>query len=285
MSRRILIIDAGGTSTSWALINTCDRNVMPVELSTPGFNPAVCDKSTIDVALYPGRELLALCNELFYYGAGCGSDRVRTLLKEIFSRYVTEECEMHFESDLLGACRALLGDTPGISCIIGTGSNSCFYDGKNIIKQVRPLGYILGDEGSGTAIGKLIIREALRGNIDDADFMRAFYSLAGGDYDYIIERVYRTPAANAYLAQFARLATEYMHNPVICKLLNEAIDSFFYRCLSAYSLTEENKVSFVGSLAYALQEILKSCCEKHGAELVEVQKSPIEGLIRYHSKN
>lgn len=287
MTGSTLIIDAGGTSTKWAFITSGGREYF----TTPGINLAIASDRQLHDLIECGSELLGEASHIYFYGAGATGKETETKLLRAFSRYASDCIQIEVASDLLGACRSLFGDGSGIGCILGTGANSCYYNGKTsegIVRHIRPLGFILGDEGSGASLGKNLAAAALRDEIDDPIFIEEFYSMAGGAYEYIIKRIYRTPAANAYLASFAPLALKYKHLEQIEQIIVGNLTQFFSRFVSRYleDFARKDKVvdiGFVGSLALALSDEIARECSKYPLRLVDIQASPLEGLIKYHT--
>lgn len=231
---------------------------------------------------------------VFFYGSGI-TDAMKPKMEALLHiSFSGATCIA--ESDMLGAARALLGREQGVAVILGTGSNSCLYDGESIVRGVPPLGYILGDEGSGTAIGKAFLRLILREPGMSAVKER-FFSWAGMDYAGIIDRVYRQPLANRFLASISTFVGELLQGKADAKvgltdeeykllkeMLVQVYRDFVSHILYSYSFTEDT-VGFVGSIAFYFQEFIRAAMEEAGMKMGVIMRSPMEGLIRYHSSN
>ncbi len=184
---------------------------------------------------------------------------------------------------MLGAARSLCGNHSGIACILGTGSNSCFYDGEKIVSNVSPLGFILGDEGSGASLGKKLLSDILKNQLPK-EIKDDFFS----DYQQtpaeILENVYRRPFPNRYLAQFTVFLVKHISNPLISDLVESSFDEFISRNVIQYRDYKSNKVFFTGSVAYYFRNSLEKVIQKWNLDLGTIIQSPMEGLIDYHLK-
>ena len=291
-----LIADSGSTKTDWIFVAPDGTQSV---LHTDGINPARDARDIIYNVIY--HQLLAKTHSnsplkgenndslplregwggsVFFYGAGCISpfkENVQSVLEELFP-----DCHVEVESDLLGAARALCGHEPGIACILGTGSNSCLYNGKEIVMHTPPLGYILGDEGSGSMLGKTLLNGLFKGLLPE-DLKQAFcnkYSLSLPD---IIGRVYRQPAANAFLASLVPFIAEHRTHPAIHTMLVEAFSQFFVRNIAVYG-HGEMPVHCVGGIAFQFTEELNEAAARHGMQIGRILKRPIEAIVQYHLK-
>ena len=289
MSRTLLVADSGSTKTDWVLVSTDGTQSV---LHTDGINPARDARDIIYNVIYHqllaplqtsprgGRLSSSVLESIFFYGAGCiepFSQNVKSVLEELFP-----DCHVEVESDLLGAARALCGHEPGIACILGTGSNSCLYNGKEIVMHTPPLGYILGDEGSGSMLGKTLLNGLFKGLLPE-DLKQAFcdkYSLSLPD---IIGRVYRQPAANAFLASLVPFIAEHRTHPAIHTMLVEAFSQFFVRNIAVYG-HGEMPVHCVGGIAFQFTEELNGAAARHGMQIGRILKRPIEAIVQYHLK-
>ena len=185
-------------------------------------------------------------------------------------------------SDLLAAARAVCGREPGIACILGTGSNSCYYDGEKVVMNVSPLGYILGDEGSGAVLGKLLVGDVLKKQLPQhlCDKFMKEYNL---DYTTIITSVYRKPAANRFLAQFAPFLEHNIEEPAIHDIVFRSFTDFFKRNVASYPDYKKLPCNFVGSIALCEKAVLQEAAEALGITIGTVIKDPMEGLVKYHA--
>ncbi|MEG1586800.1 MAG: ATPase [Bacteroidales bacterium] len=279
----ILIADSGSTKTEWCL---CGRHETSVKVYTKGINPFYQSEKEISESI--GTELMSqLGNEdishIYFYGAGCAfpdkNKQIEAALKTWFPNAV---CEV--KSDLYGACRGLLGNSPGIACILGTGSNSCYYDGKEIISNISPLGFILGDEGSGAHLGKKMVAEFLKNQLPEdlkSKFLEEFQTSPGD----ILDHVYRQPFPNRYLAGLSRFLINHIDEPECYDLVHGCFREFFERNVMQYDFSDELPVNFVGSIAYHYREILERVASEFGLWIEKVDKNPIDGLVKYHTND
>ena len=275
----ILIADSGSTKTDWALQSVSGPLA---HFHTQGINPFHQERSIIVGILK--KELLPNLNpdkvsSVYFYGSGVRPELesvMMVLLKEMFPQ--ARQVEAH--SDLLGAARALCGHNYGIASILGTGANSCLYDGRTILQNTPALGYILGDEGSGGVLGKHFLHDLYKGVLSEnirLEFERE-YGLTMAD---VIQRVYREPMPNRFLASLAPFIHRHLSDPAVrCLVINNFRDFFRYN-IRPYGLSNM-KVSFVGSIAWHFREQLAEAAQTEGFSLGAILKSPIEGLLHYH---
>ena len=278
-----LVVDSGSTKTDWGFFS----NVYDVKTAkTQGINP--CHQSGEEIRTIIRSELLpdiqdidtAAVNEVFYYGAGCATESICAQMSGILKEFFPNAA-ITVESDMLGAARALCGKTEGVACVLGTGSNSCLYNGNIIVDQVPSLGYILGDEGSGAALGRRFISDCLKRQMPDAvskEFMERF-SLSK---DLIIENVYRKPLPNRYIAGFVPFIYEKRFVPEVHKMLIQCFSEFFTRNVINYH-KPWLPVHFVGSLAGLFADELKETADSLGMTLGNIMASPMNGLVNYHA--
>jgi N-acetylglucosamine kinase-like BadF-type ATPase len=275
----MLIADSGSTKTQWALVSADGGSVAR---TTGGINPVHIPAGEVEVLLQSefaterGR-VDAVC----FYGAGCLPSTCGAMTGVLSRFFGTDDVVV--ESDLLGALRGVLGDRPGVGCILGTGSNSALYDGRQVVKHIPPLGYLLGDEGSGADLGKRLIGNLLKGLLPE-DLTAAFWQAYPLGYEEIIEAVYRRPGANRFLAQFAPFLCQHIDHPAAQTIVDGAFVAFVERNLLAYDGIRELPVSFTGSIAFYFEAPLRRVLERYGLTLGTVEQSPLPGLIRYHAK-
>lgn len=276
-----LIADSGSTKTDWVFVASDGTQV---ERHTDGINPARDARDIIYnvirhdllTQLPPITQLKAI----YFYGAGCiepFSQTIRSIFNELLPG-----CTVEVESDLLGAARALCLHEPGIACILGTGSNSCLYDGENIAKHTPPLGYILGDEGSGSFLGKTLISDIYKG-ILPGELRQAFCEKYGMGLSDIIERIYRHPAANTFLASFVPFIAEHSTHPAIHTLLTDAFRLFFTRNIATYG-HKNLPINCVGGIAYQFEEELREAATTVGMKIGRISRRPIESIVQFHLK-
>ena len=272
-----LIFDAGSTKTDVCLVSE-GGEMRSLELS--GINPFFMDAEVIRGEL--GRACaLASPSDIgfvFYYGAGCVADYEPLFMDMLSALFPNAIVEAH--SDLYAACRATLGDAPGIACILGTGSNSCYYDGSRIVRNVSPLGYVLGDEGSGAVLGKALVGDVLKG-CAPADVSERFWKWCGLDYQTIIRRVYKDQFPNRFLATFSRFLAENIDMAYCRGVVEHSFSSFFERNILQYP-SDVRSVGFVGSVAFHLSDILCEVADRYGYAVRTVVGRPMEALVAYH---
>ena len=273
-----LIADSGSTKVDWRAIKD-DGSI--VEISTEGINPVFITPEEIVKIL--SQKLLPVIGpgvkNVYFYGAGVVSPQLIATLSESFKK-VFPESETFAASDVLAAARALCGHNPGIACIMGTGSNSCFYNGENIAKNVRAGGFILGDEASGGVLGKKLISDFIKGLLP-AHIQAEFDKRYDLDYMKVVEKVYKQPMPSRFLASFAPFINEFIADPYMENLVNTSFDEFFKRNISQYDY-KNHTVNFVGSIAYYFKDKLVAAAERNGMKVGRVLKTPIEGLVEYH---
>ncbi|WP_288207182.1 ATPase [uncultured Parabacteroides sp.] len=276
----ILIADSGSTKTDWCVI---ERGKPALRFQTRGMNPFFQTEEEIgkeiETGLLPALKDL-IPSAVYFYGAGCAFPEKNEMIRRSVNRYLPVPVEVG--SDLLAAARALCGDEPGIACILGTGSNSCYYDGKEIIKNVSPLGFILGDEGSGAVLGKLLIGDVLKNQLPPA-LKEQFLTQYGLTPASIMDKVYRQPFPNRFLAGLSPFIREHLDEPAIWELVTRSFLAFFTRNVKQYDCFEL-PVHLVGSVAWYYQDILKDIAFDLGLHLGAIAQSPMEGLIAYHGK-
>lgn len=279
--KNILIADAGSTKVEWVIVSA-ECNVES-RCTTHGLNALMADAPDIESLFSKAKSLLNFegeIDEINYYGAGCATPAICSKIRKCLAKVWKVE-SINVESDLLGAARALLGRKPGIACILGTGSNSCLYDGVNIAVNVPSLGFILGDEGSGAALGKRLVSDAFKGHLPELvkDNFLNLYELS---LEEILEYTYRRPAANRFLASLVPFLKDYLWNPYVYSIVREEFISFLRRNVAMYSGSRSLPLSFVGSIAYHFEDVLKEAADNQGFKVDKIEKSPIEGLIKFH---
>ena len=278
----ILIADCGSTKIDWCVVN--DGKVVE-QIFTSGINALLMTEEQI-------REMLAAelaekvkgyaIESVYYYGAGCLFDDICANVRRAIAHNVPTAKTIEVHSDLLAAARALCGQNEGIACILGTGSNSCYYNGKEIVDNVSPLGYILGDEGSGAVLGKLLVGDVLKNQLPK-ELCEKFLAEYDLDRQKIIEGVYKKPAANRFLASLSPFLIKNIEEPAIHRLVLNAFKSFFVRNIENYSNYKSMPVSFVGSVAFYYKDVLAEAAKALDITIGTIIKSPMEGLVKYHS--
>lgn len=277
----ILVADSGSTKTQWILFNDAKKNDL---FTTPGINPFYQDTESIVKNIGPllVKNAIIQPHKIFFYGAGCANKKEEIVLNALHQ--IFPDSEIFVGSDLLGAARALCQNKEGIACILGTGSNSCYYDGKNIVSHVSPLGYILGDEGSGAVLGKTLISDILKNQLPEIVSQRFFESYQL-DVNSILDSAYKQPFPNRYFAQFSKFISANIEIPEIEKIVLESFEEFITRNVLQYEQALSTNISFTGSIAFFFKEQLIKSLEKFNLTPSLITKAPLEDLITYHKQN
>lgn len=274
-----LLADGGSTKIDWVWMENGEK---ALQFFTPGVNPSLLQSKDVKTLLdnYLSAELksVACPDEIHFYGAGCRGEAA-AVMKEAFES-LFPEAEVCVYTDLLAAARALCGDEAGLVCILGTGSNSCLYDGGEIIQNVSPLGYILGDEGSGAVLGKRLAGDVFKEQLPK-DLSEKFKKEVCADVSTLVQHVYREPAANRYLASFTKFLSENIQRSEIQELITEEFERFFQRNIRVYQRPDW-PVNFVGSIAWFFKAQLEVAARNTGFRVGRVLRSPMDGLLRYH---
>jgi N-acetylglucosamine kinase-like BadF-type ATPase len=275
-----LIADSGATKAEWCLL----KNGKKKTVFTQGISPYFLNTDQItDLLLKELRPKLKNeeVDEVYYYGTGCANPNNAISVKKAVSK-VFEGAKVEVNHDLMAAARALCGRKKGIACILGTGSNSCYYDGKKIVKNSPGLGYVLGDEGSGAYLGKKVIQYYLYGTFDD-ELRGRFDAIYTTNASEILENVYKKPMPNRYLAGFCQFLAENRGHYMIENIIEDGLNDFFFTHLCKYRETWTLPVSFAGGVAFGFQDVLKQLCNSYEFEAGKIMKNPMEGLLEYHS--
>lgn len=276
-----LIAESGSTRTEWALV---EDNHLVQRVFTEGLNPFFQTRREISRSVrlgLPESFFKKKLDQVYYYGAGCSSYEKKNILgASLVAQFKTP---IQVESDLLAAARGLFKCEAGIACILGTGSNSCFYDGKIIVKNVKAAGYILGDEGSGAVLGKLFLADLLKGPAPK-ELANEFHEKFRISVNDVMESVYNLPFPNRFLGTIAYFLGDYMDNEYVYNLLTNNLRSFFNRNVCQYDYINY-PIRFVGSLAYAYPDILQEVAQEFGVEIDVIEETPMNGLIEFHSMN
>jgi len=278
----IIIADSGSTKTEWRVIEGKGAEKSYI---TSGLNPYLLTGDNIYQLFkeeLPGLEGLSV-SDIYFYGTGCNNAEKENVIKGSLSRFF-EAAEVHVSSDLLAAARSLCMNDEGIACIIGTGSNSCYYDGKVIISNVSPLGYILGDEGGGAFIGKNllsgVLKKQLPGYVID-NFYKA-YPLSRAE---ILDNVYSRPFPNRFLGQFTRFVSDNIHVPELQNIIISGFDDFIRRNVLQYPEAKELPIHFTGSVAFYFRSYLEELIKKYRLHPGKITLKPMDDLVTYHINN
>lgn len=276
----ILIADSGSTKTDWVAIQD---GTAVASTQTSGINPVlqseeeVCKEIATNVApTFAGKDI----TQIFFYGAGCLPEKIEGVRNAIAASFPQAEIEV--QSDLVGAAIALCGSQPGIACILGTGSNTCFWDGEAVEKHVSPLGFILGDEGSGAVLGKNLVADLLKNQLSES-ITKTFFEETGLTPAEIINRVYRQPFPNRFLASLTRFMNEHREEKEIHSLIVRCFTQFFERNIKQYDYSRY-PVNIIGSIGFYFKDMLEEAAQPLGIRIGKVEQSPLGGLVRFHSQ-
>ena len=275
----IIIIDGGSTKNDWRII---DKGVVK-QVVTKGYNPYYHEAHLLkeyatEVAAQTEADKIT---DIFYYGTGCSSEanykKVANALKTVFHNAM---CYVYH--DLLASARAVLKNREGIACILGTGSNSCLYNGKSVIENVPSIGWLIGDEGSGTYLGKLLITDYMRFLMptDVKKLLEDEYHLT---FEEVLNCMYSKPSPNNFFAQFPPFIEKHIDKEYCYNLLIKNFDEFYYWQISKYTNFHNEELGFVGSVAFYFKKYLLEWGKKHDLHIGTVIKVPMDGLIEYHA--
>ena len=275
----ILVADSGSTKTIWK----CTDGAGNVKTAhTAGINPYYNNQSEVAEEVGKAKAQLSAMpiEEIFFYGAGCSTDRQKGIVNKALAKEFGAEL-ISINTDLLGAARALFQKDSGIVCILGTGSGSCIYDGDKILKSIPSLGFILGDEGSGAFLGKQFIRDFLREDMPD-DLLKIIHKEIGIDKEEVLKHVNQDPMPSKYLAGFSKYIHEYLDHKYMHDLVYYSFENFVQEYVIRYSGYRNYKTGFIGSISIIYEKILKEVLDNYQLELGKIEGNPIEGLIEYH---
>ncbi len=282
-----LIVDSGSTKTDWCFVADDGQTTL---VNTSGINPSI--QTSLEINGVLEEELckriaekdidLAALKQIFFYGAGC-TEASSVLVESCLTKMFGEDVCITVGSDMLGAAKALCGNEYGVACILGTGANSCVYDGQKIVAQTPALGYILGDEGSGAVLGRLFVNAMFKGRLPEwlRDKFQKEYGLTVSD---IIYNVYKKPLANRFLASFSKFIKENIGCESLEKIVIENFCDFIKNNIEPYGMREK-KINAVGSIAYFFREQLSVAAAKFGYEIGIVDRTPLEKLVKFHQKH
>ncbi len=274
-----IIAESSSTRTEWALVE--NGNVVE-HAFTMGLNPYFMSRREISHTVrleLPEVFFKRRWEHVFFYGAGCANKEKNKIMES--SLVAQFKTPVTVESDLLGAARGLLVRTQGLACILGTGSNSCFYDGNEIVKNVKPLGYILGDEGSNAYMGKHFIADVLK-ELAPKDLITAFYDKYQLSLNTLMDQVYTNSLPNRSLAQYAFFLRDHLDSEYVYSLVYNSLMQFFKRNISQYDY-RDYPLSFVGSTCVMYEEVLRRVADDFGASIKKISKYSMPGLVEFHS--
>lgn len=274
----IIVADSGSTKTDWALINGVETSY----INSEGYNPYYMDTNHIRKSVmesFPDATLRTDVLGVYFYGAGCSLERKDIVYDALTICFIN--AKIVIESDLLAAARCLLGNKQGYAAILGTGTNTCFYNGTEIVEVIDSLGFLAGDEGSGAYLGKQIIKAYVRGYLPH-HLALLFNSTYGFTESQLVSALYTSKSPNKFAAQFAVFAGNNIQNEFIKELVTSAFRSFFLEIIVHYKKYKGMEINFVGSVAFVFFEILIAVAEEFDMRVGKVSKSPLKDLVNYH---
>lgn len=278
----IIVADSGGSKIDWRFLKS-DRTI--AQANSPGFNPYYQPidhlKNIIKESLL--RQISEPVTKIFYYGTGVSSEKNQHLVQAAFAEHFGE-AKIEIGWDLLAAARALCGQESGIACILGTGSNSCLYDGKEIVDNVANLGWILADEGSGSFLGKRLVFDYFRNNMPET-LATQFHARFPWTREEVLEKVYQQEKPSAFLASFAKFIFQHLKEPYCYKLVYNSFSDFYENNVMRYSDYKKLKVHFTGSIAFYFSDVLRQVANDKGITVKNILEGPIAGLTLYHQKD
>lgn len=278
----IIVADSGGSKIDWRLLR---KDGTIAQAQTPGFNPyyqpiehfkSILNDSLVPIALEP-------ITKIFFYGTGVSSEKNQRIIQEVFLTHFNN-AQIEVGWDLLAAARALCGREPGIACILGTGSNSCLYNGEKIIGNVANLGWILADEGSGTSLGKKLIFDRFRKKMP-IKLEEQFNARFRWSREEVLEKVYQQEKPGAFLASFAKFIFQHLKEPYCYNLVYESFSEFYENNVMKYDNYQNLKVHFTGSIAFYFSDLLRQVANDKGITVKNILEGPIAGLTLFHQKD
>lgn len=276
----ILLADSGSTKTQWSLV---EYNTVKKNIETQGLNPYFVKSDTIvsviETGLMPNLGAKGI-KAIYFYGAGCSTEANNRTLRETIRPFFPD-AEIHIHHDILGAARALHGDKEGIACILGTGSNCCYYDGRNVFTAIPSLGYLYGDEGAGSNIGKVFVGMYLKNKLPE-DLRQEFDQTYHLRLEDILTSLYNRPSPNRFLASFSEFIAPRKDHPFLYEMVKSSFKLFVEENIVKYHNYNTLNIGFVGSIAWFYKDILRNVCNEFNLHTDKILRSPMERLITYH---
>ncbi|WP_113663182.1 BadF/BadG/BcrA/BcrD ATPase family protein [Pedobacter nanyangensis] len=278
----IVIADGGSTKTNWCLINEAGRKI---HFNTEGYNPYFAKQDYIENSLrttLPDSLDPSKLEEVYYYGAGCSTDANKKIVADAMQK-VFVNAKINVDHDLLASCRALLGDEPGFAAILGTGTNTCLYDGKGITLNIDSLGYFLGDEGSGSNIGKRLLADYMKGFMPKG-LSESFFNIYGLSNEDIFDNIYNKPLPNRFCASFSKFLYDFktVYTDYAEDVIDTAFTAFFEKLVVHYPNYNKHLLNVVGSVGYSFRDRLSVVADKFEMGVGKIIRSPIDDLVEYH---
>lgn len=279
----VAIVDSGSTKSDWVILDDFKKVFLKTE--TIGFNPNFINRELITPEIQKNSNLMLVKNSItkvFFYGSGCGVEKNREIIEAEIKK-VFGKAEIVVKEDLMAAAYAAYKGKPAIVCILGTGSNSCYFDGENLKIELPSLGFLIGDEGSGSAIGKQLVRRYFMKKLP-ADLHSEFEANYQLTIEDALKHMYHAPRPNAYLADFNKFVVERKDHPYFMNMVFEEMKNFFEYQVMPYEEAHDAEINFIGSIAYYYENILRSVAEELNLNVGHVVQKPIESLVDYHIK-
>ncbi|GFD73533.1 MULTISPECIES: N-acetylglucosamine kinase [Tenacibaculum] len=280
----VLIADGGSTKADWIALDDTKKEVF--RTTTLGLNPSVLTKDEMLSTINSANNLLKIQNDtlqVHFYGAGCGSPKAAKSLQNVL-KSIFKKATVFVSEDTLAAVYASTGKNPGIVCILGTGSNSCYYDGKDMITTAPSLGYTIMDEASGNYFGKKLLRDFYYNKMPKK-IASAFKTSFELDTDTVKINLYKKPYPNMYLASFAKFMLEYRDEKYVRKMIKKGVQEFFKYRILPFEKNSQTPIYFIGSIAYYFQDILDNVASKNNLSITNVIQRPIDNLVNFHRNN
>lgn len=282
LNKKLLVAESGSTKTAWFIIQ--GEGSSGGSCRTSGINPFLQSEDEISGLLQNEFTLArGYYSEVYFYGAGCGNPEKVEKIKRSLKSFL-KAGKILVDSDLMAAARSLCGNNPGIAAIIGTGSNCCYYDGAQIKRHVPPLGFILGDEGSGAVIGRKLLADILKNRLPEK-IITNFFLKYRMEQAEILDNIYRKPFPNRFMAKFTHFIADNIDDPSIHSMVKESFADFFVRNISQLPESSWLPVNFTGSVAWHFRRILTQAALETGFSTGIITNSPAEGLLEYHKNN
>lgn len=276
----ILIADSGSTKTEWRLLRQKRSKTIHTQGLSPYFLGAPQIEAVLRSELVPGLSKDEAIDALYFYGTGCANPENAKMVKKVLSK-VFPGTAIEVKHDLMGAARSVCGHDQGIACILGTGSNSGYYNGKTIVKNSPGLGYVLGDEGSGAYLGKRVLQYYLYGTFDE-ELKAKFESQYTSSPSAILDQVYKQPLPNRYLASFSEFLSENRGHYMAENIIEDGLNDFFFQHLCKYRESYHNPIHFIGGVAHAFKDVVRELGHAYEFEIGVIHQTPMDGLVAFH---
>lgn len=277
----IAIVDGGSTKSDWVILDDSKEHFRTTQ--TIGFNPNMMSVDKIPEELQKNEQLSGIkfkIKHLFFYGSGCGLQENKDKIRHAFEHFFTN-AHIVVEGDLTAAAYSAYNGNPAIVCILGTGSNSCYFDGKKLRVELPSLGFLIGDDGSGCALGKTLVKNYFMKKLP-ADLHQEFTETYQLRIEDLIKNMYHNPRANAYLAEFSKFILKRKNHPFLQHLVFEELKNYFEFQVLPYEESKTSEINFIGSIAYYYEDILRSVAAEFHLKIGMVVQKPIDNLVLYH---